>query len=124
MLLAPAGESSANIVAGRERAGVDASGSRGIGGPKKSVALLELSIRLVGCRSCEIDGFRVRTSEEVSSRLLCDEDVDTLLACIVRCRGLGDVKGEGVLDEVRDRVVGKVTLDLLALSLGFAADNV
>ena len=121
MLLAP-GESSANIVAGRERAGVDTSGSREMGGPKKSVALL--SIRLVGLRSWEMDGFRVRTREDASSRLLCDEDIDTLLACMVRCRGLGDVKGEGVVDEVRDRVVGKVTLDLLALCLGFAADNV
>lgn len=117
-------------MAGRGRAGVDdASGSRGIGGPKKSVALPELSIRLGGSRSCEMDGFRVRTSEDVSSRLLCDEDVDTLLACMVRCRGLGDVgdvKGEGGVDEVRDRAVGKVTLDLLALcfGLGFAAESV
>jgi hypothetical protein len=114
-------------VAGRGRAGVDdASGSREIDGPKKSVALPELSIRLGGWRSCEMDGFRVRTSEDASSRLLCDEDVDTLLACMVRCRGLGDVKGEGVVDEVRDRVVGKVTLDLLALcfGFGFAAESV
>jgi hypothetical protein len=121
VLLAPAGESSANIVAGRERAGVDASGKREIGGPKKRVALPELSIRLMGWGSCKMDGFRVRTREEASSR---DEDMDTLLACMVRCRGLGDVKGEGVVDGVRDRVVGKVTLDLLALCLGFAADSV
>lgn len=84
-------------------------------------------MRSVGWRSCEIDGFRVRTREEASSRLLCDEDIDTLLACMVRCRGLGDVKGEeGVVDGVRGRVVGKVTLDVLGLclGLGFAAANV
>ena len=74
--------------------------------------------------SCEIDGFRVRTREEASSRLLCDEEIDTLLACMVRCRGLGDVKGEGVVDGTRERVVGKVTLDVLALCLDFAADSV
>lgn len=109
------------MVAGRSRKGVDASGEREMGGPKKRVALPELSIRLVGWRSWEIDGFRVRTREEASSRLLCDEDIDTLLACMVRCRGLGDVKGVVVVD---GSVVGKVTLDILTLRLGFTEDSV
>jgi len=88
------------------------------------VGLPELSIRLLGWRSCDIDGFRVRTREEDSSRLLCDDDIDTLLPCIVRCRGLGDVKVEEVVDGVRGRVDGKVTLDVLGLCLGFAAASV
>jgi hypothetical protein len=58
-------------VAGRGRAGVaEASGRRGITGPKNSVALLGLSTRLLGRCSCEMDGFRVRMRDVACSRLL------------------------------------------------------
>jgi hypothetical protein len=108
-------------VAGRGRAGAaEASVQRGIAGPKNSVALLGLSTRLLGSRSCEIDGFRVRTRDVASSRLLWDDEVDTLLACMVRCRGLGDAMGEEDVDEVHERVVGKATLDVVDLRFGFA----
>ncbi len=43
---------------------------------------------------------------------------------MVRCRGLGDFKGEEGVDRVRDVVVGKATLDVLLLCLGFAAASV
>jgi hypothetical protein len=50
--------------------------------------------------------------------------VDTLLACIVRCRGLGDVMGEEDVDEVHESVVGKATLEVVDLRFGFAAASV
>lgn len=89
-------------------------------GPKKSVALPELSTRLVGEGSCEMEGFRVRTSDSASSRLLRD-DAGTLPACIMRCRVLGDAIGDVDVDEVRERVVGKATLEVVDLRFAFVA---
>jgi len=89
-------------------------------GPKKSVALAELSTRLLGERSCKMEGFRVRTSNLASSRLPRD-DADTLLACEMRCRVLGDAIGDGDMDEARERVVGKATLDVVDLRFTFVA---
>ena len=93
----------------------------GIAGPKKRVALPELSIRLLG--SCDMEGFRVRTSDLGSSRLPRD-DADTLLECIMRCRALGDAMGDEDVDEVRERVVGKATLEVVDLRFGFVAECV
>jgi hypothetical protein len=56
-------------VAGRGRAGVAEASERRIAGPKKSVALLGLSTRLLGRHSCEMEGFRVRTRLMASWRL-------------------------------------------------------
>lgn len=95
----------------------------GIVGPKKSVALPELSTRLLGEGNCEMEGFRVRTSDLTSSRLTRD-DVGTLLACIMRCRALGDAIGDEDVDEVRERVVGKVTLEVVDLRFTFVAECV
>jgi hypothetical protein len=89
-------------------------------GSKKSVALPELSTRLSGGRSCEMEGFRVRTSDLASSRLLRD-DADTLLECVMRCRVLGDAIDDEDVDEVRERVVGKATLEVVDLRFAFAA---
>jgi hypothetical protein len=50
--------------------------------------------------------------------------VDTLLACMVRCRSLGDAMGEEDVDEVHERVVGKATLDVVDLRFGFATARV
>jgi hypothetical protein len=111
-------------VAGRGRAGVaEDAGRRGIAGPKKSVALPELSTRLVGERNCDIEGFRVRTRDLASSRLPRDE-AGALLACMIRCRDLGDAIGDEDVDEVPERVVGKATLDVVDLRCGFAAVRV
>lgn len=111
-------------MAGRGRAGVaEAPVREGTVGLKKSVSLPELS-RLLGERSCETDemeGFRVRTSDLASSRLPRDEAV-TLLACIMRCRALGDAIGDEDVDEVRERVVGKATLEVVDLRFGFVAE--
>jgi hypothetical protein len=110
------GDSTDIIVAGRGRAGVAEMG------PKKSVALPELSTRLLGKRNCEMEGFRVRTSDLASSRLLRD-DADTLPACVMRCRVLvlGDAIGDEDADELRERVVGKATLDVVDLCFAFVA---
>jgi len=125
VLLAFIGDSKAIIVAGRGRAGVpEGPGRREMAGPKKSVALPELSARLLGGRSCEMEGFRVRTSDLASSRLPRDDDVDTLLACVMRCRGFGDAMGEEDVDEVLECVVGNATLDVVDLRFGFAAASV
>jgi hypothetical protein len=43
---------------------------------------------------------------------------------MVRCLCLGDAMGEEDVDEVRERVVGKATLEMVDLRLGFAADSV
>lgn len=86
----------------------------------KSIALPELSTRLLGGCSCEMEGFRVRTSDLASSRLLRD-DVDTLLKCVIRCLVLGDAIGDDDVDEVRERVVGKATLEVVVLRLAFVA---
>jgi hypothetical protein len=111
-------------VAGRGRAGVaEDPARRVIAGPKKSVALSELSTRLVGERSCETEGFRVRTRDLTSSRLPRDE-LGALLACTIRCRGLGDAIGDEDVDEVPERVVGNATLDVVDLRFGFAAARV
>jgi len=108
-------------VAGRGRAGVAETPVReGILGSKKSVALPELSTRLLGGRSCEMEGFRVRTRDLASSRLQRD-DADTLLECVMRCRVLGDAIDDGDVDEVRERVVGKATLEVVDLRFGFVA---
>jgi len=93
-------------------------------GPKKSVALPELSIRLLGERSCALEGFRVRIRALASSRLVRDEELGALLACIIRCRRLGDAIGDEGVDEVQERVVGKATLDVVDLRFGFAAARV
>jgi hypothetical protein len=115
------GDSNAINVAGRGRAGVaEAPVLEGIVGSKKSVALPEISTRLLGSRSCEMEGFRVRTSDLASSRLLRD-DVDTLLECVMRCRVLGDAIDDEDVDEVRERVVGKATLEVVDLRFGFVA---
>lgn len=115
------GGSNAITVAGRGRAGVAETPVReGIMGSKKSVALPELSTRLSGGRSCEMEGFRVRTSDLASSRLLRD-DADTLLECVMRCRVLGDAIDDEDVDEVRERVVGKATLEVVDLRFAFAA---
>lgn len=115
------GESNVITVAGRRRAGVAETPVReGIVGSKKSVALPELSTRLLGGRSCEMEGFRVRTSDLASSRLLRD-DADTLLECVMRCRVLGDAIDDEDVDEVRERVVGKATLEVVDLRFGFVA---
>jgi hypothetical protein len=111
-------------VAGRGRAGVAEDPVRlAMAGPKKSVALPELSTRLVGEPSCEMEGFRVRARNLVSSRLPRDE-LGALLACIIRCRGLGDAMGDEDVDEVAERVVGNATLDVVDLRFGFAATKV
>ena len=89
-------------------------------GSKKSVALPEISTRLLGRRSCEMEGFRVRTSDLASSRLLRD-DADTLLECVMRCRVLGDAIDDEDVDEVRERVVGKATLEVVDLRFAFVA---
>ena len=121
-VLAFIGESNAITVAGRGRAGVAEGPVReGIVGPKKSVALPELSTRLLGGGSCEIQDFRVRTSDLASSRLPRD-DAGTLLVCIMRCRVLGEAIGDEDVDEVRERVVGKVTLEVFVLRLGFVEE--
>jgi hypothetical protein len=115
------GDSNAITVAGRGRAGIAERPVReGIEGSKKSVALPELSTRLLGGRSCEMQGFLVRTSDLESSRLLRD-DVDTLLECVMRCRVLGEAIDDDDVDEVRERVVGKVTLEVVDLRFGFVA---
>jgi hypothetical protein len=122
VLLAFIGDSNAITVAGRGRAGVaEAPVREGIVGLKKSVSLLELSTRLLGECSCEMDGFRVRTRDLPSSRLP-RERADTLLACVMRCRALGDAIGDGVVDEVRERVVGKATLEVVDLRFAFVAE--
>ena len=111
-------------MAGRGRAGVvEDPARRGIAGPKKSVALSQLSIRLVGERSCEMEGFRVRARDLASSRLPRDE-LGALLACVIRCRGLGDAIGDEDADEAPERVVGNATLDVVDLRFGFAAVRV
>jgi hypothetical protein len=115
------GNSNAITVAGRGRAGVAESPVRkGVMGSKKSVALPVLSTRLLGGRSCETEGFRVRTRDLASSRLLRD-DADTLLECVMRCRVLGDAMDDEDVDEVRERVVGKATLDVVCLRFDFVA---
>jgi hypothetical protein len=122
VLLAFIGDSNAITVAGRGRAGVaEAPVREGIVGLKKSVSLPELSTRLFGKCSCEMEGFRVRTSDLPSSRLPRD-GADTLLACITRCRALGDAIGDEVVDGVRERVVGKATLEVVDLRFAFVAD--
>ena len=95
-----------------------------MGGPKKSVALPELSIRLLGERSCAMEGFRVRMKALASSRRARDEELGALLACIIRCRGLGDAIGDEDVDEVQERVVGKARLEVVDLRFGFAAARV
>jgi hypothetical protein len=67
-----------------------------------------------------MEGFRVRTSDLASSRLLRD-DADTLLECVVRCRVLGDAIGDEDVDEVWERVVGKATLEVVDLRFAFVA---
>lgn len=115
------GDSNAITVAGRDRAGVAETPVReGKVRSKKSVALPELSTRLLGGRSCEMEGFRVRTSDLASSRLLRD-DADKLLECVMRCRVLGDAIGDEDVDEVRERVVGKATLEVVDLRFAFVA---
>jgi hypothetical protein len=122
VLLAFTGESNAITVAGRGRAGVAEGPVReGIVGPKKSVALPELSTRLLGGGSCEMEGFRVRTSDLASSRLPRD-DAGTLLECIIRCRVLGEVTGDEDVEEVRERVVGKATLEVFLLCFAFVEE--
>jgi hypothetical protein len=119
VLLAFIGDSIAITVTGRGRAGVaEVPWRREIAGPKKSVALPELSTRLSGERSCKMEGFRVRTA---SSRMPRDEDLGALLACIIRCRALGDAMGDEDVDDAQERVVGKATLDVVDLRFGFAA---
>lgn len=115
------GDSDATNVAGRGRTGVAVTPVREkIVGSKKSVALPELSTRLLGGRNCGIEGFRVRTSNLASSRLLRD-DADTLLECVMRCLVLGDAIGDEDVDEVRERVVGKATLEVVDLRFAFVA---
>ena len=112
-------------MAGRGRAGVaEDTGRWGMAGPKKSVALPELGTRLLGERSCAMEGFRARTRALASSRLPRDEELGALLGCIIRCRGLGDAIGDEDVDEVQERVVGKATLDVVDLRFGFAAARV
>ncbi len=121
VLLAFMGDSTDIIVAGRGRAGVaEVPVREGIVGPKKSVARPELSTRLLGRRNCEMEGFRVRTSDLASSRLLRD-DADTLPGCDMRCRVLGDAIGDEDADKVWERVVGKATLDVVDLRFAFVA---
>ena len=125
VLLAFIGDSIAIIVAGRGRAGVaEDTGRWGMAGPKKSVALPELGTRLLGERRCAMEGFRVRTRAFASSRLPRDEELGALLACIIRCRALGDAIGDEDVDEAQERVVGKATLDVVDLRFGFAAARV
>jgi len=38
-----------------------------------------------------------------------DDEVDTLLACVMRCRGLGDAMGEDNVEEVLECVAGNAT---------------
>jgi hypothetical protein len=115
------GDSNAITVAGRGRAGVAESPVREeLVGSKKSIALPELSTGLLERRNCEMEGFRVRTSDLASSRLL-REDADTLLECVMRCRVLGDAMDEEDVDEVRERVVGKATLEVVGLRFAFVA---
>jgi hypothetical protein len=95
----------------------------GIVGPKKSVALPELSTRLLGEGRREVEGFRVRTSDLASSRLPRD-DAGTLLACIMRCRALGDAIGDEDVDDVWERAVGKATLEVVDLRFAFVAECV
>jgi hypothetical protein len=72
-----------------------------------------------------MEGFRVRMRDSVSSRLPRDDDVGKLLACVMRCRGLGDAIGDEDVDEVQERDdVGKATLDVVDLRFGFAAARV
>jgi len=52
------------------------------------------------------------------------DDADTLLECVMRCRVLGDAIDDGDVDEVRERVVGKATLEVVDLRFGFVAECV
>jgi hypothetical protein len=47
-----------------------------------------------------------------------------LLVCMMRCLCLGDNMGEEDVDEVREHVVGKATLEMVDLRLGFATEEV
>jgi hypothetical protein len=42
----------------------------------------------------------------------------------MRCRALGDAIGDEDVDEVRERVVGKVTLEVVDLRFTFVAECV
>lgn len=83
---------------------------------------MALSTHLLRGRSCEMEGFRVRTRDVVSSRLARDEDM--VPACVIRWRRLGDAIGDEDVDELPERVVGKTTLDVVDLRFGFAAVRV
>jgi len=52
-----------------------------------------------------------RTRALASSCLPRDEELGTLLGCIIRCRGLWDTIGDEDVDEVQEHVVGKAMLD-------------
>jgi hypothetical protein len=79
---------------------------------------------MLGERNCALECFCVRIRALASSRFARDEELGTLLACIIRCRRLGDAIGDEDVDEVEGRVVGKATLDVVDLRFGFAAARV
>jgi len=89
----------------------------GIGEERRTAGTLDT---LIWRCSCEMEGFRVCTSDLASSRLLRD-DTDTLLECSMRCRVLEDAIDDEDLDEVRERVVGQAMLEVVDLRFAFVA---
>jgi hypothetical protein len=57
-------------------------------------------------------GYRECEPNSMSSLRLLRDDVDMLLECVTRCQVLGHAIDNEDVDEVRERVVGKATLEV------------